>query len=495
VLAGKTVILLEQNEPLERHDLPLAGIEIAGLSEQRPENREEFREAGGRSGSISFPVAPAHPALAGLTPRDFFTWADDEVTFRLSYATPATGAIAIVQAGNELDLAPMIEVPVGQGSYLLSQMAIGEKLFSEPVADRLLGNILAWAGARGAAEPGRTLAFRADDDQLEGFLAKTGLLFETAPQVEAALEGDVAVVRADPAALDWLAGNKQAVTEFCTAGGWLMLVGLDEKGLGAFNRLVGFEHRLRSFRREAVTLQDRAAPMLLGLTDRDVSMQSDEMLAKWLRLHWISDRVFSAVVDGPEIASFGGSDEPVAQVTNGMTNEDFWQYIYYLDAKDSSITFDFGRPETITAVRIKPTAAPYYLLKDVEILFDDDTADPVKFACQQVEGMQSVPIEPREASKVTIAVKSHWPGESSKELVGIDLVEIDRRMPRETDGKLALLTKPGGLVKYPIGEGGILLNQLDYLEADTAENVQKKVTIYANLLRNMGAAFRVAESR
>lgn len=492
VLAGKTVILLEQNEPLERHDLPLAGIEIAGLSEQRPENREEFREAGGRSGSISFPVAPAHPALAGLAPRDFFTWTDDEVTFRLSYATPATGAIAIVQAGNELDLAPMIEVPVGQGSYLLSQMAIGEKLFSEPVADRLLGNLLVWAGARGAAEPGRTLAFRADDDQLEGFLAKTGLLFETAPQVEAALEGDVAIVRADPGALDWLAENKQAVTEFCTAGGWLMLVGLDENGLGAFNRLVGFEHRLRPFRREAVTLEDPAEPMLLGLTDRDVSMQSDEMLAKWLRLHWISDRVFSAVVDGPEIASFGGSGEPVAKVTNGMTNEDFWQYIYYLDAKDSSITFDFGRPETITAVRIKPTAAPYYFLKDVEILFDDDAAKPVKFACQQVEGIQSVPLEPREATKVTIAVKSHWPGESSKELVGIDLVEIDRRMPAEADGKLALLTKPGGLVKYPLGEGGILLNQVEYAKDDTEENVQKKLTIYANLLRNLGAAFEMA---
>jgi beta-galactosidase len=498
VLAGKTVLVLEQTEPLERYDLPLAGIEIAGLAEQDRQRREEFREAGGRSGSISFPVAPAHPVLDGLKPRDFFTWADDEFTpgvddanFRLSYATPATGAIALVQAGNELGLAPMIEVPVGEGSYLLSQMLIAEKLYAEPVADRLLGNMLAWAAARSAAEPGRTIAYLAGDDTLDGFLAKTGLLCETAPQVEAALEGDVAIVRANADALARLADHKQAVTDFCDSGGWLMLVGLDEKGLDAFNRLVGFPHRIRPFRREAVVLHHRDDPLLLGLSDRDVNMQSDQVLAAWKHLYWISDRVFSAVVDGKEIASFGGTGEPVVKVTNGMTNEDFWQYIYYLDAEGSSITFDFGRPETITAIRVKPTAAPYYYLKDVEIRFDGD-AKPVPFTCQRGEGLQDVPLEPRTASKVTIAVKSHYPGDSTKDLVGIDLVEIDRRLPPESDGKPALLTKPGGLVKYPIGQGGILLNQLDYLRPDAVENVRKKRIIYANLLRNMGAAFAVA---
>jgi hypothetical protein len=104
-------------------------------------------------------------------------------------------------------------------------------------------------------------------------------------------------------------------------------------------------------------------------------------------------------------------------------------------------------------------------------------------------------MEPRTASKLTILLKSHYPGPSTKDLVGIDLVEIDRRMPPEREGKLALLTKPGGLVKYPIGDGGIALNQLDYAKEDTEENVVKKRTIYANLLRNMGAAFQVPDAK
>ena len=492
VAAGNTAIVLEQGAPLEGDDLPVSGIEVAGPASGKRVSREEFRQAGGHSGAISFPVAPAHPALDDLKPEDFFTWAGNEFNFRLSYATPATGAISIIQAGNELGLTPMMEVPVGQGSYLLSQMAIGEKLGIEPVADRLLANLLRWAAARGSAKPGKTLAFLTGDQKLAELVATTGVAFQNAAAVAETLSGDVAVVRATSENLDWLDKNRPKVTEFCNRGGWLMLAGLDAAGIESFNRLVGFQHRIRPFRREAVTLDNRTDRLLLGLSDRDASMKSDEMLAPWAHLYWVSDRVFSAVVDGEEIASFGGNGTEIAQVTNGLTNEDFWRYIQYLDAGGASIAFDFGRPETITAVRIKPTAAPYYFLKDVEIVFDDNTASPVKFTCRQVEGLQDVPLEPRTASKVTVHTKDHYPGESTQNLVGIDLLEIDRRMPADAAKRVVLLAKPGGLVKYPIGPGGIVLNQLDTTRPDTAENTKKKLAIYANLLRNMGASFSTA---
>lgn len=66
-----------------------------------------------------------------------------------------------------------------------------------------------------------------------------------------------------------------------------------------------------------------------------------------------------------------------------------------------------------------------------------------------------------------------------------------------------MLSHPGGLVKYPLGKGGIVLNQLDLAErpdpavlakqrrvpGHVRANLQKKAAIYANLLRNMGASF------
>ena len=44
-------------------------------------------------------------------------------------------------------------------------------------------------------------------------------------------------------------------------------------------------------------------------------------------------------------------------------------------------------------------------------------------------------------------------------------------------------------MKYPIGEGGIMLNQVDCAREDTPENVRKKRAIHANILRNMGSSF------
>ena len=60
------------------------------------------------------------------------------------------------------------------------------------------------------------------------------------------------------------------------------------------------------------------------------------------------------------------------------------------------------------------------------------------------------------------------------------------------------LSSPIGLAKYPIGNGGILLNQIDYLDDDGISpperrgkkadqgNRAKKLTLFGNLLRNMG---------
>lgn len=504
VLAGGTVVVLEQELPLEKRDLPIEGIEVAGPGKRRV-RMEEFRQSGGRSGAVCFPVAPAHPVMQGLAKADFFTWAGDETNFRLSYATPSAGAVAIVQGGDGLGLTPLMELPVGQGSYLLSQMCVAEKLDAEPVAEVLLHNLLTWASARGSAEPGQTLVFTADDHELGAFIARTGLLFESVDRVVDVLEADVAVVKATPTALDWLAQHKEAVTEFCEDGNWLMLVGLDERGLGAFNTLVSFKHRLRSFRAEAVKLDNLADPLLMGLSDRDAKMYGNDMIAAWQRKYWISKRVFTAVVDGPEIASFASfaSGAP-ANVTNGLTNEDFWRYIHYVDSNGDSLTFKFDRPETIAAIRIKPTAEPYYFLKDIEIVFDSDKANPVRFACQRVGGLQDVPMSPRQASTLALNLLNHWPGESArdKELMGVDIVEIFRQMPGDDTARVVTLTQPGGLVKYPIGAGGIVLNQLDHTEADIPKgvpkkqiaqqeaNIAKKLSIYSNLLRNMGAAFR-----
>jgi hypothetical protein len=76
-----------------------------------------------------------------------------------------------------------------------------------------------------------------------------------------------------------------------------------------------------------------------------------------------------------------------------------------------------------------------------------------------------------------------------------------REVPEAVRQRAVNLVQPGGLVKYPIGRGGILLNQLDIAEsaagktgkgvANIAANLGRKQAIWGSLLRNLGAALEV----
>lgn len=491
VAADNTVVVLEQEHPLEGYELGVPGI-IATPGRRRGEpGWMEFKRAGGQSGTICFPAIGQHPVFEGLAQRDFFTWAgDDEKIFSKSYATPATGALSLVLAGGDMALSPMLEMSPGRGRYLLSQMLIGKKLGVEPVADRLLYNIISWASDQKPGATNRTIACLAGDSNLGDFLSSVGLDFAAGDALEEALgdEPDVLVVRANADAVGSLEALSERVRSYCKKGGWIMLVGLDKDGLHSFDELVGFEHRIRPFGIEASRLEVTAEPLLLGVSPRDVMMFSNEVIAPWMGLKKVSDVVFTNVVDSGNIASFGEGVN--LQLANGLTTHDFWQYIQYIsNPTRGRIDFHLGRPEVLTKMNLWVNPS-YYYIKDLEIVFDGKTDQAVPWTLEKTDRMQTLDLGSRTASQVTILVKGHYPGKSSQNIGGIDEVELLRKLPHDFDRRVVILTRPAGLVKYPIGEGGIVLNQLDYTREDTEENIQKKRKIYFNLLRNMGSSFK-----
>jgi hypothetical protein len=74
------------------------------------------------------------------------------------------------------------------------------------------------------------------------------------------------------------------------------------------------------------------------------------------------------------------------------------------------------------------------------------------------------PSPTRKALTVSVQIKSHYPGQAGQELVQIDDLQLFRQMPKGWGEKVVPLCPPGGLVKYPIGKGGIVLNRLDMNE-------------------------------
>ncbi|MDP7130353.1 MAG: hypothetical protein QF437_07685, partial [Planctomycetota bacterium] len=99
------------------------------------------------SNTRSHLIAPSHPIMKGLSPSDFSYWGDDHWIAHSSYSKPLDGSFQVLcETGDELGLGltPLVEVDEGRGSILYCSLLVAEKLAQQPVAARLLENILMW---------------------------------------------------------------------------------------------------------------------------------------------------------------------------------------------------------------------------------------------------------------------------------------------------------------------------------------------------------------
>lgn len=134
----------------------------------------------------------------------------------------------------------------------LCQALVVEKAAANPAARTLLLNLLDFSrnykldhvSMAAAVEPALAKV-------LDGINVQ---YVKAANPLDALTKGKIAVVSASPANLKTLAANQAQVRTFTQAGGHLILHGLTPDGLADYNALVGFDHMIRPFRRERVTL-------------------------------------------------------------------------------------------------------------------------------------------------------------------------------------------------------------------------------------------------
>jgi hypothetical protein len=114
----------------------------------RPDTTERSRKA-----TMVQHIDAGHPMLEGLSSEDFRYWRGDHYVTRMNLLKPTEGNFRPVLAyGNtttpSADRTPLVEVFHGRGGYVVSQMLLVEKFETEPVASRLLANILNYARRR-----------------------------------------------------------------------------------------------------------------------------------------------------------------------------------------------------------------------------------------------------------------------------------------------------------------------------------------------------------
>jgi beta-galactosidase len=275
-----------------------------------------------------------------------------------------------------------------------------------------------------------------------------------------------------------------------------MLWGLTPEGLANFHKVVGVSHVIRPFRLERVTLPGARDPLLSGLTARDVVLEGTELIYPWAGDRYPADNTFTYIVDLDDIAPFVKSAKYAhgwSQMTNGLTSADSWKFIFYHELKGDphpKWSAEFPHEEEVTDFSIILNVH-YRRITKLRLLFDEDEAGAVTLDLKPgKELLQEFRITPaRKCRRITLEPLA-YDDLAKQSTTGIDNIWIKVRRGEDYRKRVVPLLNIGGLVKYRIGKGGIILNQVRVLPREpNPVNGPKKQNIVATLLRNLGAAF------
>jgi len=496
---GRAVIVLEQKNRLRGQAIP---------SDLEPQDNE---------GRIAFAEDLEHPAMLGLQQKDFFTWGPDHVVYRNAYVKATRGAKSLVQCHNRLQNTALVEMPVGKGLLVLSQLPVGEKSAANAVAQRLLLNLINY-GALYKLEYRPVALCLKDADILAKELNAIGAKYDKAAgPLEALAAGKVAVVAATPANLKTLAENFDKANRFMQEGGYIFFNGLTPEGLSDYNKIVGVEHMIRPFRMERVTFPASRHPLTAGLTTGDIVMESGKRINAWTSDTYMASDVFSFVVDYDEVAPFAKlptseyfkyteseNDHNPLNMVNGFYSADSWKYIF-------SIPLDKGAPTEFTISWPKPQElaefewagnAFYHTITKVELLFDGDKAKPVVLNTAPNNEVQVFPINPPRQAKDLAIHLAEWNKKEGPAVIGVDNIRIKAVRGKEFYRDVKPLLNIGAMMAYAAphptlspqgrgqGEGGAVLCNVLFQERESVPaNQAKKRAILAALLRNLKAPF------
>ena len=496
---GARVIVLEQTNHLTAKALP------ADLTFTNP---KECLHDGDFAGRIAFPENPAHPIFTGLATPDFFTWSNDHIVYRNPYTKASHGSISLVQCDQDLGCSALDLCAVNNGFIMPCELVMGEKLASNAVAQVLFDNMLNYAASYQPIHKHSAVTMSAASPEGK-LIHDSGLDYVTIPDAVEAISNpkiDIVIADADAPTMAKLAQAQAPLHAFTARGGYLMLWGLDEKGLADFNTVVGVQHMIRPFEMEKVTLPAVSDPLITGLATNDVVMESGEAIYGWAGDKFMANDIFTSVVDVDDVAPFStipdgkyfgyddskpGYDHWPRNMFNGFVSSDSWKYAFTIVPKRAPTSYQwtmtFPKEQEFTGMKILFTSI-FSPIKRVNLYFDHDPKPFTYLVGQKWADAQTITLDaPRKAT----VVKLEFPDFANEGgTFGIDNMWMYVKRPEDFTARVKTLLNIGALVKYPMGAGGVILNNLRIQQAEgNPKNAQKKKNIVATLLRNLNATF------
>ena len=242
---------------------------------------------------VTFPRAAGHPALKGIAQDDLRFWRPDHIVTTRSLIKPSRGNfIPIIDSGgirgaiddmNGLNWSEVMELPYGNGRYVLCQLPLIERADVEPMAGVLLRKVLDYAATPPmveipdvglVADPESSLKRALDGMRLD----YTSLL----DSLDAAHLKGVNLVLAGGGSAAWKALHAQApaVHEWLTGGGKLWLNNLTPAEADLLRDLVGGQVTFRTDDVGPVVLAQRD-PVTMGLSNHELYWRDRPIWDQW----------------------------------------------------------------------------------------------------------------------------------------------------------------------------------------------------------------------
>ncbi|HDK37557.1 MAG TPA: 6-bladed beta-propeller, partial [Thiolapillus brandeum] len=312
-----------------------------------------------------------------------------------------------------------------------------------------------------------------ENDNRIKLLRKAGASFKQHQSVDklfAAEPTSVYVVDAGLKNLQGLLERKDELLKRCKSGEWIVLWNLEPAGLAVFNKLMGTNHILRPFRCEEVCKTDPSDSLVSKIHPLDLFMYNHGDFAMPAR----STDAWTCVVDlkdiapfceipsskamgQPEDATLDGDHHPL-HLIDGMTEA--WRRGLTMVIDEGHHTrwkMKLPRTEFLTGCAFYPGTG-YNSITKIRLHFNDGEA-PVELSLKPEANKQVFSFPPRKAGVIEIEL-AEWEQVAKRNIVSLRQVQLFAKRPYIKLKAVVPLLNIGVLVKYPIGRGGIILNQL-----------------------------------
>ena len=207
-----------------------------------------------------------HPVTEGLDDEQLSYWRPDHIVSLGTFRKPATGpAQILIDAGGRFGLrwSPLVEVPVGEGVFLMTSMPLVPRVEVEPAAAEILSNLIRYAVDYEAADTQPLRLLSGDNPPLRKALKASGVV------VEDGLDEGSGPVLLD-ASYEPTRSEIAQLKEYLSTGGFVWLHGFTSETLSRVGDLFPFEPALEARDPEILSAARRSDdPILNNLSSFD----------------------------------------------------------------------------------------------------------------------------------------------------------------------------------------------------------------------------------